>query len=147
VPSGDEVLQQLSDDPEPFVAEAARIALRQLAREERPMHPRPPWRDLLAEISTVRLADPQVSASVSADVVRSGWLGEPSATEEQILSAEERIGAKLPPSYREFLVEANGFREMDCFATRLFQASEIGWFRSLNPGWIEAYQPQDQRGR
>jgi SMI1 / KNR4 family (SUKH-1) len=143
VPAGDEVLQQLSDDPDPFVAEGARIALRQLAREERPMYPRPPWRDLLAEISSIRLGDPEVSARVSGDVVRAGWLGEPGATEEQIRAAEERIGTKLPPSYREFLGEANGFREINPFFTRLFQATEIGWFRSLDPDWIEAFQPRD----
>jgi hypothetical protein len=80
---------------------------------------------------------------VSGDVVRAGWLGEPGATEEQIRAAEERIGTKLPPSYREFLGEANGFREINPFFTRLFQATEIGWFRSLDPDWIEAFQPRD----
>jgi len=143
LPAGDEVLQQLSDDPEPFVAEAARIALRQLAREEKPTHPRPPWRDLLGEISRIRLSDPEVSARASDDVLRAGWLGGSGATEDEIREAEERIGAKLPPSYRGFLGQANGFYEISPFVSRLFQATEIDWFRSLNPEWIEAYQPRD----
>jgi hypothetical protein len=144
VPTGDAVLRQLLDDPEPLVAKRAGIALRQLARKERPMYQRPPWRDLLAEISRMRLADPEVSARVSGDVVLSGWLGEPGATEEQIRVAEERIGARLPPSYREFLRQANGFREIDPFISRLLQATEIGWFRFTNPDWIEAYQHPEE---
>ena len=138
--SGEEVLRRLSVDPEPAVSQAAKIALRQLARQERPDLPRSGWPALLAEISSVRLADPAVSAKVPGTMVGAGWLGEPGATEEHIRAAEQRLGVGLPPSYRRFLAETNGFHELSPFIYRLFGTSEIDWFRNLNPDWIDAYQ-------
>jgi hypothetical protein len=35
------------------------------------------------------------------DVIDSGWLGYPGATDDQIASAEQRLGRSLPPSYAE----------------------------------------------
>lgn len=41
-------------------------------------------------------------------VIESGWLGYPGATEAQIAQAEARLGMVLPRSYREFLKVTNG---------------------------------------
>ena len=37
------------------------------------------------------------------------WLGQKGATPQQIANAEERLGFRFPDSYREFLLESNGF--------------------------------------
>lgn len=37
------------------------------------------------------------------------WLGQKGATPQQIADAEERLGFRFPDSYREFLLESNGF--------------------------------------
>ncbi len=47
---------------------------------------------------------------------------------------------RLPPSYRQFLAEANGYRKLSVFIYRLYGTTEIDGFRTLNPDWIEAYQ-------
>ncbi|MGO8672925.1 MAG: SMI1/KNR4 family protein [Capsulimonadaceae bacterium] len=40
------------------------------------------------------------------------YLGHPGASEEQIAAAEARLGVTLPPSYRAFLMQSNGWAEM-----------------------------------
>ncbi|MFI2410203.1 SMI1/KNR4 family protein [Streptomyces sp. NPDC018947] len=56
-------------------------------------------------------------------------LGEPPASEADIAAAEERLGTRLPPSYRGFLAAANGWW-VDATASvyRLGGAEEIDWF-------------------
>ncbi len=41
---------------------------------------------------------------------RAGWLGFPPASEERIQALEERLGHRLPPSYRTFLTVSDGWR-------------------------------------
>ncbi len=71
--------------------------------------------------------------------LESGWLGYPPASEEQILSTEKRLGAKLPLSYREFLKTTNGWSPINCFIYRLFSVEEIGWFNTRNQDWINIW--------
>lgn len=60
-----------------------------------------------------------------------GRLSRPGAFQDEIQALETRLGTRLPPSYREFLAESNGFL---CFPGlgRLSAISEVGWFRDLN---------------
>lgn len=61
------------------------------------------WSDLL-------LADADVLGpwQPTRDVVASGSLLRPPASEEQIADVERRLGRELPPSYREFLLVSDG---------------------------------------
>ncbi len=146
--SGAGVLQRLLSDPYPEVANEAKIALRRLGRLERAKpglrasegRPESAWSRLLGEISRVRLAEPEVAVETPDSMVEACWLGEPGASEELIEAAEHRLGVRLPPSYRQFLAEANGYRKLGVFIYRLFGTAEIDWFHNLNPDWIEAYQ-------
>ena len=95
---------------------------------------------LLIEVSREQLADPEFAASKSEDRVRSAWLGERGASEDEIASAEQRIGVRLPPSYRAFLSISNGFDDIGPFIYRLYSTAEIDWFSERNKGWIDAYQ-------
>jgi hypothetical protein len=74
---------------------------------------------LLTEISREQLTDPDVAAATPDNKVAAGWLGEPGATDEEISSAEHRLGMRLPPSYRSFLAVSNGFRDISPFIYRL----------------------------
>lgn len=96
---------------------------------------------LLTEISQLQIGDDRLA--LSRTKAAEGWLGEPGATEAEIASAEQRIGVRLPPSYRAFLAETNGFDHIGPFIYRLYSAAEIEWFRVRNPDWIEAYQIGD----
>ncbi|GGV28793.1 cell wall assembly protein [Streptomyces griseoflavus] len=52
----------------------------------------------------------------------------PPAGEAEIAAAEERLGTRLPPSYRQFLGASNGWRLDGGSIYRLGGAHEIGWF-------------------
>ncbi|MFE0447318.1 SMI1/KNR4 family protein [Streptomyces fungicidicus] len=55
-------------------------------------------------------------------------LAAPPATEAEIAAAEERLGTRLPPSYRAFLGASNGWRLDEGSIYRLGAAHEVGWF-------------------
>ena len=42
-----------------------------------------------------------------------GWTGREPATEDAIAAAEQRLGVRLPPSYRSFLLVSNGGENLD----------------------------------
>jgi len=67
--------------------------------------------------------------SYTDEVLESGWLGYPGATEEQINAAEARLGITLPPDYRAFLQVTNGWRYITRFIPRLWSTEEIDWLR------------------
>jgi len=98
-------------------------------------------KSILSEISRVQLSDDRLV--IPSHKIESGWLGESGASEAEIASAERRLGVQLPPSYRAFLAQSNGFDHIGAFIYRLYNASEIDWFRVRNQDWIEAYQIED----
>jgi hypothetical protein len=76
------------------------------------------------------------------EVLASGWLGYPPATDMQIEATEKRLGLALPPSYTSFLKVSNGWRAIDDFINRLWPVEEINWLASTDPdyvtSWVEA---------
>jgi hypothetical protein len=85
------------------------------------------------------------SYEVPPEVIASGWLGFPGATESQIAAAESRIGRSLPPSYREFLKVTNGWRTTgNCCVQQWWSTEDIGWHYPRHPyeadGWMEGEQ-------
>lgn len=98
------------------------------------------WRALLARWSAELIAAGAAAGGpLPPEVVASGWLGYPGATEAQLGAAEVRLGARLPPSYRQFLAVTNGWRHTGTFIDRLWPAEEIDWFRVRHQDWIDAY--------
>ncbi|MFJ8540743.1 SMI1/KNR4 family protein [Streptomyces sp. NPDC093586] len=67
-------------------------------------------------------------------------LGEPPASEEAVAAAEQRLGTRLPPSYREFLAASDGWW-VDATASvyRLGGVAEIDWFGDPT-GLTEVYE-------
>ena len=76
-------------------------------------------------------------------VLNSGWLGYPGATDKQITKLETRLKRQLPPSYREFLKVTNGWRQTakddDSFSHKLWSTDEVGGFVIRHPLWIKAF--------
>ncbi|MGW5124285.1 SMI1/KNR4 family protein [Streptomyces sp. NPDC004069] len=57
-------------------------------------------------------------------------LGRPGADEAAIAAAEERLGRRLPPSYREFLAVSDGWHvEQTAGVYQLGGAADIDWFQ------------------
>lgn len=71
-----------------------------------------------------------------AAVHESGSTLKSPATEEQVLAAEERLGVTLPPSYRAFLLQANGTYGRDGHAG-LWPVEHVLPLVEAEPLWLE----------
>ncbi|MFE6777782.1 SMI1/KNR4 family protein [Streptomyces sp. NPDC057702] len=60
------------------------------------------------------------------------WLGFPAASEARILALEERLGRRLPPSYREFLKVSDGWRHAGGFVWLLAGTSDAHWHQDAS---------------
>lgn len=80
-----------------------------------------------------------VDPRVTPEVVASGWLGSPGASEAQIAELEARLVTTLPPSYRSFLQVSNGFLQPGVIVPRLLPAAEVTWLRDVEPETIEIW--------
>ncbi|MFE9680770.1 SMI1/KNR4 family protein [Streptomyces sp. NPDC006285] len=58
---------------------------------------------------------------------RARWLGFPPASEERIAAMEERLGRRMPPSYREFLAVSDGWRHAGGFVWLLAGTGAARW--------------------
>ncbi|WP_105970050.1 SMI1/KNR4 family protein [Streptomyces geranii] len=77
------------------------------------------WAGSLAEGET-RDADDEAAR-------QAGWLGFPPASEERIVAMEERLGRRMPPSYREFLKVSDGWRHAGGFVWLLAGTGQARW--------------------
>jgi hypothetical protein len=78
------------------------------------------------------------------EVISSGWLGFPGATEKEIQEAEARLKTKLPPSYRTFLKVSNGWRITSPFIERLWSTRDGAWLKDRHSDWVDAWQEGEQ---
>jgi SMI1 / KNR4 family (SUKH-1) len=97
------------------------------------------WRPFLERFSEEVLADRRERPSLPSDVVASGWLGYPPATNTEVEDLEKRLGAMLPESYRSFLLTTNGWRTAGAFVYDLLPAAKVTWFRDSHQDWIDAW--------
>jgi hypothetical protein len=102
------------------------------------------WRTFLETYNREILSVDEVRKSLPADVVASGWVGSPGASEVELAAAEARLGITLPPSYRSFPATNNGWHEANYFVYELWPAATLAWFREQNQQWIDAYVEPDQ---
>ncbi|MER5716479.1 SMI1/KNR4 family protein [Streptomyces sp. NPDC002132] len=69
-------------------------------------------------------------------------LGRPGADEAAITAAEERLGRRLPPSYREFLAVSDGWRVNETAGVyRLGGVTDVDWFQDPH-GMAPLYQQE-----
>lgn len=96
------------------------------------------WYDLLIEKLDPERYPRHDAATINA--VRSGWLGGNPASEAQLQALEQRLGKRLPPSYRQFLRASNGFFQPEMLVPRLFAIDEVEWYRVHNQDTIDIWQ-------
>jgi hypothetical protein len=98
------------------------------------------WNGQLLERFDPDEAPALVDPAVTPTVVASGWLGFPGAPEAEIARLEDRLGARLPPSYRSFLLASNGFLQPGVIVPRLLGVDEVSWFRDSHKDTIDAWR-------
>jgi hypothetical protein len=98
------------------------------------------WRPFLEQLSQAILESPYAETyNLPPEVIASGWLGFPGATEEQIAATEARLGTAFPSSYRAFLKVTNGWRQLDSSIDRIWSVEDVEWFRTRNQDWVNAW--------
>jgi hypothetical protein len=83
------------------------------------------------------------SASIADAHRAAAWLGHDPASEEEVAAAEQRLGMRLPPSYRNFLLASNGLIGPGTpWFYALLPARHVDWLRNgagmrrmLDDGW------------
>src|SRR5690349_19977529 len=98
------------------------------------------WQDLLSKWNSELLNCEDIVENLPSDVVSSGWLGYPGATEEQIAQAEARLDIHLPLSYRAFGQVTNGWRQVTHFIYKLWPVEEIEWFATRRRAWLDVFR-------
>ncbi len=96
------------------------------------------WLPFLKIYSSKLLADADIHSRAPQEVLDAQWLGFPGVTPAEVEAAEARLGQRLPPSYRSFLLATNGWRQSGYFIHKLWPVQEIAWFRERNRRWIDA---------
>jgi HEAT repeat protein len=99
------------------------------------------WKSLLSAWSQDLLTT-QLAERLEPPLEREEWLGFARATEDEIEAAERRLGLKLPPSYRKFLKESNGWRDTCSFIHHVRPIGRVELFSVENEHWVECYGEQ-----
>ncbi|MFE2293808.1 SMI1/KNR4 family protein [Streptomyces sp. NPDC059452] len=88
------------------------------------------WRPFLLKWSEEwadSLPDEEIRGEDDETARRTRWLGFPPASEERIAAMEERLGRRMPPSYREFLKVSDGWRHAGGFVWLLAGTRDAHW--------------------
>ena len=98
------------------------------------------WRLYLAEYNDWYL---QLTASVhrgTEEQPQRRWLGCEPAGEQQIAATEERLGVRLPPSLRGFLLASNGWGPVSAYTSMLSPCEQIDWFHNTHDDFIDGFR-------
>jgi hypothetical protein len=106
------------------------------------------WHAFLSDYNVRHISSDEVREAVEEhrqvigkERLEAGWAGAEPAGEEAIVAAEERLGVRLPPSYRNFLQVSDGWEDIG--SVDLFRVGEVGWFADLMADLVEAWSDID----
>lgn len=101
------------------------------------------WPGYLAEYGElyVRTANEYVRPRLTAEQIGTHWLGAEPADEQTIVTTEQRLGIRFPPSLRAFLTVTNGWYGVGEWIDEVSPCAEIDWLRDTEWGTdlIELY--------
>ncbi|MCX4804981.1 SMI1/KNR4 family protein [Streptomyces sp. NPDC058682] len=98
--------------------------------DETPLDRRLDWRPFLLRWSgewADSLPDDAGRSEADEAARRDRWLGLPPASAKAIAAMEERLGRRMPPSYREFLEVSDGWRHAGGFVRLLAGTADAHW--------------------
>ena len=84
---------------------------------------------LLRAYSDLKLSDPTIRRALPPEIVEAAYLGRPGASDAEINEAERRLGATIPPSYKQFLRLTNGWFLAGAFVGWLLPVQQIDRLR------------------
>ncbi|GAA4018309.1 hypothetical protein GCM10022384_70470 [Streptomyces marokkonensis] len=87
------------------------------------------WRFYLAEYGAdvLRVSGERELFNVGDEQRATGWLGYEGADEQRIVALEERLGTRLPPSYRSFLGASDGWSRLGPFMHEIRTTGALDW--------------------
>jgi hypothetical protein len=96
----------------------------------------PQWHRYLTEFSDAFFAKAAGSDLWELDdqQVAARWLGFAPASERDLNAAEERLGVRLPPSLRGFLLTTDGWSRPADWVERMCPCRDLQWFRDTAAG-------------
>jgi hypothetical protein len=98
------------------------------------------WKELLDEISltiNTRIEDNMIYYDKTT--VKDNWLGFNAADKDTLYKKERELGISFPPSYREFLLTTNGFRQISLFSGDLKPIDKIDWVKNTDPDFLKIF--------
>ncbi|MHC4951677.1 MAG: SMI1/KNR4 family protein [Planctomycetota bacterium] len=75
----------------------------------------------------------------SPTVRKNCWLGYPPASEKNVEKLEKRLGYRLPPSFRSFLLTTNGWRRTSSFIQKIRSCSKIEFLKFEDEDFVSVY--------
>jgi hypothetical protein len=100
------------------------------------------WQGLLKSWSRYILSLSDYKEYIPAETIDelNGWIGYPAASDDQITKVENRLKARLPKSYREFLKTSNGWSAAGPYVKRILPVQEIEWVAAKRRNWLEYWK-------
>jgi len=101
----------------------------------------PEWRDFLRGYSEdyLRVASEEELALLEVAQRKNRWLGDGPASEDTVRAAEARLGVRLPPSYRNFLLVSNGWLMISILPDELLKVADVRWLPEADPVLVEIW--------
>ncbi|SHH21339.1 SMI1 / KNR4 family (SUKH-1) [Chryseolinea serpens] len=102
------------------------------------------WEDLLRQMS-VKIHNEVEQNMIYYDKtdVSDNWLGFEAAKQQAITEKEKELMATLPPSYKDFLLTSNGFRQISLFSGGLYPVEVIDWTKKKDPEFLAIFEKHD----
>jgi hypothetical protein len=98
------------------------------------------WENRIREWSQKRIEiflEDHDEEDLSPEVLKSGYLGYPGATEDEIVATKARLNITFPPSYREFLKASNGLRPISEYGLEFCGTENIVWYAPDHQDWVD----------
>jgi cell wall assembly regulator SMI1 len=95
-------------------------------------------KNLLKEISKLAIPEDRWNL-LTQEQIKNEWLGGPSVAENEIKTAEDRLGVRFPDDYRRFLLIANGFSAPNDIEPGFEAIDKVDFLKTINPFLIEVW--------
>ena len=98
-------------------------------------------KDTLKDISVIAIEEKVPGLTV--EHVKSTWLGNAPASDDEIKNAEERLGVELPKDYKDFLKITNGFfTPCDSTEPTFEKVNDIDHLKNVDPFLLEIWNEE-----